>query len=222
MPIFDDYAADMNRALVDAADDSIFKQFMEPDDFESIVVTLDSGHGVQMQAQAQALARGSVRRVLERILAQARSAGADMKDWICSPSEFNLCAKLDTPLGKLMRQLHDFLENKWAEGGNIIADIFASALLGHFLLVFSAVGFVNKVFVELCDCKPQPKAGCRVQYLVYEFARFRLRMDGTDSPRTTKRTPAWPTVASRPGRKCVRYGLAYPADSRCISHALGH
>lgn len=158
MPSIEEYAADLNRALVDAADDPIFKQFMEPGDLELITVTLDNGHGMQVQTQAQALSRGSIRRVLERILTGARNAGADMKDWICSPSEFNLCAKLDTPLGKLMRQLHDFLDSKWTEGGEIIADIFASALVGHFLLVFTAVGFINGAFVELCDCQPDPRS----------------------------------------------------------------
>jgi hypothetical protein len=94
MPSIDDYAADLNLALVDAAADPIFKQFMEPDDVEVTTITLDNGHGIRVQAQAQALARGSIRRVLERILEGARNAGADMRQWICSRSEFNLCAKL--------------------------------------------------------------------------------------------------------------------------------
>jgi len=149
----EDYASDLNRALIDAAADPVFKKFMEPDDFE--LVTLDMGDGTQ--AQVQALSRASIQRVIERILERARKAGADMKDWICSPEKFNLCAKLNLPLGELMRQLHDFLDSQWVQSGLFIATVFGAPVGGHFLQILTGVGLGYGALARLCACEPPPK-----------------------------------------------------------------
>jgi hypothetical protein len=90
MPSLADYESDLNRALIDAAANPVFTQFMQPDDFELIAVDIGGG----IQAQAQALSIPSIRRVLDRMMQQARQKGVDIKEWICSPIEFDLCAKL--------------------------------------------------------------------------------------------------------------------------------
>lgn len=151
MPSIADYAADPNRALIDAAADPVFKQFMEPDDFET--VSVDRGDGVQ--AQVQALSKKSIRRVLDRIIQRARQKGVDIKEWICSPTEFDLCGRLKkTKPGQVMRALHGFLKRKDVEGGFALAAILAipAPAFGAFLAIFCGVGFVNKALVELCDC----------------------------------------------------------------------
>lgn len=153
MPWFEDYSNDLNRALIDAAKDPVFQQFMEPSDID--LVNVDLGNGIQ--AQAQALSRASIQRVIERILERARKAGADMKDWICSPKKFNLCDKLNLPLGELMRQLHDFLDNEWVQSGLLIATVFGAPVGGHFLQILTGVGLGYGALAKLCACKPTPK-----------------------------------------------------------------
>ena len=151
MTTINDYVTDPNRALIDAATDPMFSQFMEPDDFE--LISVDRGDGTQIQVQA--LSRRSIRRVIEKILRQTRDVGVDIKTWICSPDEFNLCSKLKTPLGELMRDLHKFLESKWTQGGLVIVGfitITATPAVSAFFAIFSAVGFINSAFVELCNC----------------------------------------------------------------------
>ena len=114
MPSIDDYETDLKHVLIDAAADPFFREFMERDDLEFIAV--DRGDGTQEQVQA--LSRRSVRRVLEKIIKRARQKGVDIKHWICSVTEFDLCGKLkDTLPGQLMRALHDFLRDKRIEGG---------------------------------------------------------------------------------------------------------
>ena len=147
----DDYAQNPQQALIDAAAEPALRRFIDDSDLEW--VTVDRGDGTQ--AQVQALARGSVRKVIERIVAEGRAVQANIKDWICSPNEFNLCAKLDTPPGKLMRLLNDFLNTKYMEGGIEVAGLaalFTAPAVGIALQIFSALGFINRVFVELCDC----------------------------------------------------------------------
>jgi hypothetical protein len=158
MAQINDYVDNLQRALIDAAGNPTFRRFIEPDDIESVAV--DRGDGTQ--GQEQALAGRSARKVIEKILAQAQAAGVDMKSWICSPNEFNLCAKLKgTSVGNAMRQLDAFLKNKWAQAGAAAGGLVAAfgafasaAALGSFLAVLAAVGFVNNAFVDLCDCQP--------------------------------------------------------------------
>jgi hypothetical protein len=121
MPSISDYAADPNRALIDAAADPVFREFMEAGDYELIAV--DRGDGTQMQVQA--LARRSIKKVIERILARAREKGVDIRNWICSPDKFDLCSKLDTPVGELMRELNSFLKNEWTDRGLVFAHVLA-------------------------------------------------------------------------------------------------
>lgn len=124
---------------------------MEPADLELITVDLRDG----TQAQVQALARPAIGKVIKRIIAKGQKAGVDIKKWICSPDDFDLCSKLNTPPGELMRELDAFLNNKAAQGGAVVLGlvaIFVNPVLGASLAIFSALGFVNNVFVELCDC----------------------------------------------------------------------
>jgi hypothetical protein len=146
----DDYARDPQLAMIDAAADPWFRQFIEPTDIELVPVNLGGG----VQAQAQALARGAVRRVIDRILAKLLAAGIDLKNWICSRDEFDLCSKLNTPIGDLMRQLHDSLRNRFVECGQLVLGVVGLKIpiLGTFLLIFSGVAFINNAILELCDC----------------------------------------------------------------------
>ncbi|HEY0879850.1 MAG TPA: hypothetical protein VGE10_15485 [Zeimonas sp.] len=156
MAAIDDYARDIQRALIDAAQDEVFRNFIDPTDIETVVV--DLGDGTQMQAQA--LKRSSVREVLRRLIAAAMQAGVDLKQWICSPDEFNLCRKLANSFpGAVMRELHDFLRSRWTQATTValgglaaFAQIAAVLTAGKFLAILAAIGFVNKEFVELCDC----------------------------------------------------------------------
>jgi hypothetical protein len=151
MPTITDYALNPQQALIDAAAEPALRRFIDASDLE--ILTIDLGDGTQ--AQVQAIARGSVQKVIKRIISEGRQAGIDIKQWICSPDEFNLCSKLDTPTGERMRQLDTFLKNKWAQGGINAAGlitIFTLQPLGIVLTILSALGFVNNVFVELCDC----------------------------------------------------------------------
>jgi hypothetical protein len=60
----------------------------------------------------------------------------------------------NTPPGELMRQLDEFLKNKWTEAGLAAAGILGITIasLGAFVAIFIALGFINKAFIELCDC----------------------------------------------------------------------
>jgi hypothetical protein len=152
MPSVADYEKNLQQVLIDAAAEPSISQFIDPNDLE--LITVDNADG--SQSQVQALSRGAVRRVVERILAQGRQVDIDIKHWICSPDEFNLCAKLDTPVGKLMRDLDSFLKSKLTQGGlhatGLVMLFSPFPAVGVALTIFGALGFVNNVFVELCDC----------------------------------------------------------------------
>lgn len=129
---------------------------MDPEDLQTMLI--DVGDGTQTAVEA--LARGSVTKVLRRIATKFQQAGIDIKDWICNPNEFDLCEKLKTTLpGKLMEDFNAFFSNKWTERGLTAAHaatvIPALALhaFAPFLVTFAALGVINKGFVELCDCK---------------------------------------------------------------------
>jgi hypothetical protein len=151
MPGIDDYEMDLQRALIDAAAEPALRPYIDAADLETRTIDLGDGS----QAQVQAIAADAVKRVIERLVTQARKAGADLKTWICSPDEFNLCARLGGRTGDVMRQLHAFLNRKWAQGGlnaAALAALFTLPGIGAALTIFSALGFINNVFVELCDC----------------------------------------------------------------------
>ena len=151
MASIDDYARDSQKALIDVAAEPSLRRFIDASDLEW--VTVDQGDGTQ--AQVQALARGAIRKVVNRIVAEGRKAGVDIKSWICSRDEFDLCSKLETPVGDRMRQLDAFLKSKWTQGGLAatgLITLFTLPALGVALTIFSALGFVNNVFVELCEC----------------------------------------------------------------------
>jgi hypothetical protein len=155
MAKIDDYANDLNKALIDAANDPIFQSVMQQSDYSLINVTLSNG----AQGQVRALKKSSVKDVLKRVFVKVKSAGDDLKNWICSPDEFDLCNKLDAGVtGVLMRDLDNFLKNKKVKAGMQIAKI-ATLPLGFsyagFLTIVSAVGFVNNAILELCDCPPE-------------------------------------------------------------------
>lgn len=146
-----DYQNNPNRVLIDAVADPSIRKFIDASEIE--LVSIDLGGG--LQGQAQALKKGSVRDVIERIVKKAKASGADLKYWICSKSEFNLCNKLNTPVGELMRQLHAFLDKKIVQGGIAIsgvASLFGTPAIGAALTIFAALGFINSVFIEMCNC----------------------------------------------------------------------
>jgi hypothetical protein len=151
MASFDDYIKNPEQALIDAAADPGLRQFIEPSDLE--LVAVDRGDGTQ--AEVQALSRKAIRRVVERIIARGRELKINIKDWICSPEEFDLCSKLDMPIGQLMRMLNEAMKKKLVKGGlqaAALAALFINAPVGATLEIFNAIGFINDVFVELCDC----------------------------------------------------------------------
>jgi hypothetical protein len=151
MPSIEFYARNPDRALIDAAADRSLMQFILPTELE--LITVDIGDG--RQAQVQALSRKAVRAVIERIVARGREVGVDLKHWICARDEFNLCAKLNTPVGQLMQELDEFLNKKSTQGGAIalsLAALFMNPVVGGVLTIFTALGFINHVFVDLCDC----------------------------------------------------------------------
>jgi len=152
MATISDYENNLQQALIDAAAEPSLQQFIEPSDIETILVDLGDG----TQAEAQALSSAAVREFIERILAKARQAEIDIKSWICSKDEFDLCQKLsETSVGEVMRQLDEFLRKKWAQGGIAatgLITIFTLPALGVALAIFSAVGFLNNVFIDLCEC----------------------------------------------------------------------
>lgn len=54
-----------------------------------------------------------------------------------------------------MRQLDAFLKNKVTQGGITTLEVvafFTSPALGGVLTLFCALGFINNVFVGLCNC----------------------------------------------------------------------
>jgi hypothetical protein len=156
MPSIEDYERNPDQVLIDAASDPVFRSQMEPGDIEFIVV--DRGDGTL--AQVEALSRGSVHRVLERLMQRSKNKGADLKGWVCSKDKFDLCSKLDWPPGKLMRALHAFTSNEWVDTGLVLADIFALAAappVGAFFTIFSGLCLVNRRIVVLCGCPPPSK-----------------------------------------------------------------
>jgi hypothetical protein len=151
MATIDDYADQPEQALIDAVINPGIRQYITPDDIEVLTVTLTDG----TQAQVQALSRKGVRAVMERILARAQALQVDLGHWVCSPDEFNWCAKLRTPVGARMRQLDAFLQNKLVQGGVNAAGLvtlFTLPAVGVALTIFGALGFINSIFVDLCHC----------------------------------------------------------------------
>jgi len=147
----DDYERNPDRALVDAAAHPFFRLEMEADDIE--IISVDLGNGTL--GQAEALKRSSIRKVVTKLLERLRTAGANVKEWICSPDYFDLCARLrDTPVGEVMRRLRDFLANKWAERGLVIGHVFGIPFepVGIFFAILSALLVTNKEIFDLCEC----------------------------------------------------------------------
>lgn len=155
MPPIDDYESNPERVLIDAALNPDIRKFISEDEFAT--VTIDNADGTQ--SQVQALALGSVRVVVQRIIARGAEVEIDIQYWICSPDEFDLCRRLlNTPVGTVMRQLDTFLSNKWTQGGLHAAGLallFTIGPVGAALEVFNALGFVNHGFVKLCNCPTQ-------------------------------------------------------------------
>ncbi len=152
----DDYLRNPDRALIDALADPILRQFIDQGDIG--LVAMDMGGGVQ--GQVQALSKAAVAKVARKVVARFKQAGADVKNWICDPNEFDLCKKLKTTkTGELMHAFNEFFENKWTERGITAAHAalfipaFTSAhVLAPFLVTFSALGLLNGAFVDLCEC----------------------------------------------------------------------
>jgi hypothetical protein len=147
----DEYERSPAKALIDAATDPVFQSVMTPNDLESVVV--DTGGGTQ--AQAMALKRDVARQVVQRLAERCKRSGADLKEWICSPHGFDLCTKLDSPVGELMRKLHEFIE-KWLTERNMglahILAIPAGHLVDTTLSILCGLLVANKEIVNLCEC----------------------------------------------------------------------
>jgi hypothetical protein len=155
VPTIATYVSNPTQALIDAASDPVFREFVLADDVQ--LTTVDMGDGTQ--AQVQALSKGGAAKVVRRIVERLEKAGERVKDSICSPNHFNLCGKLKTTTpGQLMQDFNTFFSNKWTERGVTVAHVCtlipALALhpLAPFLVTFSALGLLNGAFVELCDC----------------------------------------------------------------------
>ncbi|MDO9554883.1 hypothetical protein, partial [Rhodonellum sp.] len=141
-----------NLALIDAFQLESFREFMEESDIELVVV--DRGDGTQ--AHIQALSLRSVNQVLRRIIKRCEESGVDLKKWICDKDEFDLCRKLDLPIGERMRQLDEFFRYKRAQAAIIVVDVLLAILapptFGLFLTLLAVLGWLNNYFLELCDC----------------------------------------------------------------------
>lgn len=145
-----EYVEDINLALYDAANDPVFMAFMEPTDFETVAIAVGS-----VQEQVRALSRQSTQKVINKIIARAKAGGSDIRKWICSPDEFDLCSKLHTLLmARLMVELHRFLEEHIPKNAESLAEVFTIAVPGlePFLRVFAAVGLASSALVWLCNC----------------------------------------------------------------------
>ena len=152
MAPIDDYVNDPDQALIDAITDPNIREYIEPQEIVTLTISMPDG----TQAQIQALSRASIKAVLGRILQKGRAAQVRIRDLICSPDEFNLCEKLQTPTGELLRQLDSFLKSKWTQGGMGAAGvvtIFAFTPIGNAISIFAALGLINNFFIELCDCR---------------------------------------------------------------------
>ena len=154
MATIEEYAQNPDRALIDALTEPGLRQYIQAADIEVLTVTMPNGS----QAQVQALSPKSVATVLQRILTKARANGVRLEPWICSPNEFDLCAKLKLPAGQRMRELDTFLGNKWTQGGLNAAGVvtlFAvpgGQVAGAALTIFGVLGWINNFFVTLCKC----------------------------------------------------------------------
>ncbi|NYT72485.1 hypothetical protein HZU72_08610 [Halomonas sp. QX-2] len=158
MPSIHDYEGKLEKSLIDAASLPDLRKFMEPSDIEQKVIDYDGG----LQARVDSLNALSVRKFIERIISEARQKGVDLKEWICGKKQFNLCEKLDSPLGDVMRRLDEFIKNKISQGGKEIIALAAAfstklASLEPLLVLFGAIGFFNNVFINLCDCEVNGK-----------------------------------------------------------------
>lgn len=147
-----EYIENPNLALMDAFQMESFRNFMEESDIEIMVV--DRGDGTQEHVQA--LSMRSLNQVLRRIFVQCEESGINLKRWICSKDEFDLCAKFELPIGKKMRQLDEFLKSKKTQislvGLDVVLFIFSAATLGFFLTLVAVLGLLNNYLIELCNC----------------------------------------------------------------------
>jgi len=146
---FDAYDTNPGQVLIDAVDDPIFRTFLEPGDIE--LVTIQQGG---TQAQAQALSVAAVPRVVRRVIGHIQKHNLRITDRICAPSPvgFDFCSKASTPLGQLMRQLHDFLKGPFGAAGVTIANIFLPHPAADFLKIFTALLAIYGKLIKLCNC----------------------------------------------------------------------
>jgi hypothetical protein len=156
MALIDDYIADPQRALIDAAADPVFQHFITPEDLTPVVVDLGGG----LQGQVMTVKAEAVGRVLRRLLEAAQQAGIDLKDWICSPREFNLCYQLKNALpGVAMTALSDLLVSRIGRLGvtalgayTAFSSLAVAAVLGKFAAVLAVLGWTYHELERLCNC----------------------------------------------------------------------
>lgn len=156
MALIDKYIANKQRAFIDAINDPVFQNFIDPNDIET--VSFDFGNGTQ--GQAQALKKTSVKAVIKRILDKARLVGVDLLHWICSPAEFDLCYKLiKSPSGVVIKELNDFLSSRFGQATTAALSVVAEfgslvnvAAVGQFVAILVVLGIVQKEFAMLCRC----------------------------------------------------------------------
>lgn len=152
MTTIHEYINNEQKTLIDAAADPVIRRFIDESDLETL--TIDLGDGTQ--SQVEALSIGSIKEIIRKIMDEATNSGVELKYYICSDLEFNLCAKLDLPVGELMVNLDAFLRSKKVEGGLILAGLILLCMeptaVAPMLTILSSLGFVNNAFIELCEC----------------------------------------------------------------------
>lgn len=159
MALIDDYADDPSRAFSDALIDPVFSTFFKEPYIEYRIATGERD-GVQFQYQVQALSSKGARDAVKRIIARFQELGVNLKDWVCSPEEFNFCEVMRShAAGVGLRKLYAFLENKWVQAGTMTLSVITSfatlvvaAALGNLLALLAAIGWATGEFIEMCGC----------------------------------------------------------------------
>ncbi|GFZ98516.1 hypothetical protein GCM10010923_03360 [Blastomonas marina] len=157
MADIDDYIAAPELALIDAAEDSAFDEFILPEDYTFIVVNQGG-----IQAQVRALSAFSAASVIRRLIERMKQQGAAIQDWICKSAAeggFDLCAKLASgrPLAEIMKSLQQFLQRKIVilvnSGVGLLT--FATGLpdpISVFTALFAVIGLTSEELARYCGC----------------------------------------------------------------------
>lgn len=153
------YVENPQQALINAAADPIFKTFIEANQFQLVAVAYG---GVQVQQQA--LSRAAVSSAISEIIKQAKNAGMNMEDWICSKKGFDICSQLNTPTIVTIHRMYDYIFNTRPVyeaffelvAAHVMAGTAAAivtAALHPFIVLFCTIGITYNEFTRLCKCQ---------------------------------------------------------------------